>query len=168
MKPEGLDLIKEYRAHRERYLPMRDHTEAVPQRDEYGDVNIGWNAGLLGPDRPYFVECWAAYGITMLTIFVSSKGIGGKTPDELTRWFLDTGYFSFADGGYQTAEIGRFTDSVGEEFFSVNIAAGVDGEAAKIRGARIFPWRILNDYNRANEEGARGGSPAGCNSEERT
>ena len=57
MKLEGLDLIKEVRANRERYLPMIDHTEEVPRRNEYGDVNIGWNAGLLEPNRPYFVEC---------------------------------------------------------------------------------------------------------------
>ncbi len=52
MKFEGLDLIKEVRANPERYLPMVDHTEEVPRRNEYGDVNIGWNAGLLEESRP--------------------------------------------------------------------------------------------------------------------
>ena len=41
MKLEGLDLIKEVRANPDRYLPMVDHTEKVPRRNEYGDVNIG-------------------------------------------------------------------------------------------------------------------------------
>ena len=152
MKLEGLDLIKEVRANRERYLPMNDHKEQVPHRNECGDVNIGWNAGLLEPNRPYFVECWAADGITMLTIFVSTKGIEDKTPDELTRWFLDIGYFTFTDGRYQTAEIGTFTNPAGEEFFSINIAVGVEDEPAMIDGAPIYSWKILNEYNQADNQ----------------
>jgi hypothetical protein len=151
MKLEGLDLIKEVRANPDRYLPMVDHTEEVPHRNEYGDVNIGWNAGLLESNRPYFVECWAADGITMLTIFVSTKGIEQKTPDELTRWFLDIGYFSFTDGGYQTAEIGTFTNPEGAEFFSINIAVGVGDNPALIDGAPIYPWKTLNEYNRTEK-----------------
>ena len=52
----GLELIKAYRANPDHYLPMIDHREEVPGRNEYGEVNIGWNAGLLDATRPYFVE----------------------------------------------------------------------------------------------------------------
>jgi hypothetical protein len=86
----------------------------------------------------------------MLTIFVSTKGIEQKMPDELTRWFLDIGYFSFTDGGYQTAEVGTFKNPAGEEFFSVNIAVGVGDEPAWIDGAPIYPWEVLNEYNRTD------------------
>jgi len=148
MELTGLNLVKDYRAHPEKYLPMIDHTEHVPRRNEYGDVNIGWNAGLLEENRPYFVECWAADGITMLTIFISTRGIEDKTPDELTKWFLDIGYFSFVDGGYQTAEIGTFTNPEGNTFFSINIAVGVEDEPARIEGAQIYPWSVLNSFNK--------------------
>ena len=155
MNPEGLDLIKEVRANPGKYLPMYDHTEEVPRRNQFGDVNIGWNAGLLEPDRPYFAECWAADGVTMLTLFVSKKGIEQSTPDELTMRFLDVGYFSFPQGGYQTAEIWKFTNPKGEEFFSVNIAVGAEDGPALIEGAVIYPWKILNEYNRMTNAGQR-------------
>ena len=77
----GLELVKACREHPERYYPMRDHTEQVSRRDKFGDSNIGWYAGLLDENRPFFAECWASDGITMLTIFVSVKGIEDRTPD---------------------------------------------------------------------------------------
>ena len=93
----------------------------------------------------------------MLTIFVSAKGIEQKTPDELTRWFLDVGYFSFTDGGYQTAEVATFTNSAGESFFSINFVIGVEDEPARIDGASILPWEILNECNRtAAKSGVNG------------
>lgn len=94
MKLEGLELIKELRLHPENYLPAVDHTEEVPAVNEYGERNIGWNAGLLEENRPFFVENWCADGITMLTIYVSKRGIEDKTPEELMQWFQDIGYLS--------------------------------------------------------------------------
>ncbi len=132
---------------------MNDHTEQVPFRNDFGDVNIGWNAGLPDENRPYFVECWAADGITMLTIFVSTIEIEDRTPDELTGRILETGYFRFADEGYQTAETMTFTNPEGNTFFSLNIAAGVGDGPALIDGAQIYPWSALNEYNRAASEG---------------
>ena len=58
---------------------------------------------------------------------------------------------SFTDGGYQTAEIGTFTNPEGAEFFSINIAVGVEDNPALIDGAPIYPWKVLNEYNRTEK-----------------
>lgn len=144
----GLELIKAYRANPGHFLPMIDHREEVPGRNKYGEVNIGWNAGLLEENRPYFAECWAADHITTLTIYVSAKGIEDKTAEELDRWFQDIGYFRYRDAGYAPAYVMSFKRPDGNEFFMISVTVGIDDEPARIDGAPIIPWRVLNEYNR--------------------
>ena len=157
MELSGLELIKAYRSDPEKYLPMPDRTGVTPRVNEYGEVNIGWNAGLLGVNRPYFVECWAVDGITMLTFYFSSDGIENKPHKELLQMLLDTGYFRFrnnAAGGY---EFSSNNDPQGNKYFSCNVAVGVDEDPPLIEGAPIFPWSVLNRYNKSEE----GPVPAG-------
>ena len=71
----ALDNLMEYRNNPEKYLPLIDHdSKFFPSREETDDVNIGWDCGFIGK-RPYFLECWATDGITMITIFLSTTGI---------------------------------------------------------------------------------------------
>lgn len=65
MKPAAF--LAQYRSHPEGRYPMCSHQfQVFPQRNEFGDVNIGWNCGMLDGTRPYFLECWATEGITVL------------------------------------------------------------------------------------------------------
>ena len=148
MKLSGLELIKAYRENPDNYLPMIDHKEEVPRRNEYGEVNIGWNAGLLEENRPYFAECWSADQITTLTIYVSSKGIREKTAEELDRWFQDIGYYRYKDADYGPAYVMPFENPDGNEFFMISVTVGIDDEPARITGAPVIPWSVLNEYNR--------------------
>ena len=144
----GLELIKSYRTNPDRYLPMLDHTEEVPGRNEYGEVNIGWNAGLLEENRPYFAECWAVDQMTMLTINVSAKGIEEKTAEEIDQWFQNIGYYSYRGDKRYPATIRKEKYPNGEEFFIINLLVGAEDEPALIDGAPILPWSVLNKYNR--------------------
>lgn len=144
----GLELIKDYRRNPDRYLPMLVPTEEMPGRNEYGEVNIGWNAGLLEENRPYFVECWAVDQMTMLTISVSAKGIEEKTAEEIDRWFQDIGYYRYRGDKRYPARITKEKYPNGEEFFIINLLVGGEEEPAQIDGAPIFPWSVLNKYNR--------------------
>ena len=144
----GLELIKAYRADPDRYLPMIDHKEQMPGRNEYGEVNIGWNAGLLEENRPYFAECWAVDQMTMLTICVSARGIEDKTPEEIDLWFQDAGYYSYRGEKKYPAKVRREKYPNGDEFFIVNLLVGEEGEPALIDGAPVIPWSVLNEYNR--------------------
>ena len=146
---KGLDLVKAYRNHPERFLPMQDHPEQVPAKYEYEyftDHNIGWYAGLLEENRPFFAECWASEGITMLTIFVSTIGIEDKSAAELADWFQSIGYYKAMDASRLPRTL-KYKDKSGNEFFSINILVGVNEEPAVIEGGTILPWRILNEYN---------------------
>ena len=78
---DRIAFLNEYLQHSDRYLPMIDHAwQIFPQRSEYGEVNIGWDAGLIAEKRPYFCECWAeGYTVLrftpwiMITVLVSSR-----------------------------------------------------------------------------------------------
>ena len=142
----GLEMIKAYREHPEKYLPFVDRTGQTPKQNEYGEYNIGWNAGLLEENRPFFAECWAVDQITMLTIYVSAKGIDRESPKELVRRFEDIGYFRFKDEK-DGATVRTFHNADGDEFFSINIGVGVEDEPGRIEGAPIYPWKKLNEYN---------------------
>lgn len=147
MKLSGLELIKAYREHPERFLPMVDKTEQTPAKNEYDEINIGWNAGMLDEKRPYFAECWAAYRITMLTLYVSTKGIEDMSSEALEQWFQDIGYYH-ARNDANHGEVLTFKNKKGEEFYSINIVVGTEDEPARITGAPILSWSILNEYNR--------------------
>ena len=131
----GMDLIRAYDKHPENFLPMNKPANEVPPRNEYGEVNIGWYAGLLDENRPFFAECWAVDGMTLLTMFVSTLGIENETPEELEQRFLDRGY----------PEVRKFAAD-GNEFYSINVTVGVDDEPAVIEGASIFSWNVYNKY----------------------
>ena len=152
MKLEGLALIKDYRKNPDKYLPAIDHTEEVPAVNEYGERNIGWYAGLLEENRIFFAENWCVDHITMLTIFVSTKGIKDKTEEELIQWFQDIGYISFRNGNEPAIGVNTFKTKSGDEFYSINITVGIDDEPAQIDGAPVYGWAVLNEYNRRKKQ----------------
>ena len=148
MKLHGIKLIKEYRNNPEKFFPLNYTAEQMPDRNEYGEVNIGWWAGLLDEKRPFFAECWAIDGITMLTITVSTEGIEDKTAEELDAWFREAGYYKQRSPGTNIPMTDKYTAKDGNEYFVMNLTVGVEDEPAKIDGGWIKPWSILNEYNR--------------------
>lgn len=151
MNLHGLKLIEAYKNHPEDYLPMYYPTGQTPNRNEY-DVNIGWWAGLLDEKRPFFAECWAAEGITMLTIFVSTEGIEDMTAEELDKWFQDAGYYKQRDPGHNIPRVDKFIKKDGREYFAINLTVGVEDEPALIDGGWINAWGSLNEYNQKADE----------------
>lgn len=90
----GIDVLKACDRSGSDLLPIvADARREMPSRNEYGEVNIGWNAGVMDGNRPYFAECWATDGITMLTVFISTKGIEDMPHAEIAQKFADTGYY---------------------------------------------------------------------------
>ena len=152
MMLSGLELIKSYRMDPDRYLPILDRREEVPGRNEYGEVNIGWYAGLLEENRPFFAECWAVDRMTMLTICVSARGIEEKTAEEMDRWFQDAGYYSYRGEKQFPARVNKVKYPNGEEFFIINLLIGSEDDPALVDGAQIIPWSVLNEYNRETPE----------------
>ena len=141
----GMDLIRAYDKHPENFLPMNKPDNEVPPRNEYDETNIGWYAGLLDEKRPFFAECWAVDGITVLTMFVSTLGIENETPEELEQRFLDRGYYRKREGADRAPAVRKFSAD-GNEFYSINVTVGVDDEPAVIEGAYILSWNTYNKY----------------------
>lgn len=148
MDIHGIKLIEEYRSNPDKFYPMYYVTNQMPERNEYDEVNIGWWAGLLDEKRPFFAECWAVDGITMLTIVVSTEGIEDMTAEELDRLFQDAGYYKQRDPGHNLPNVQTFISKEGHKFFSINLAVGVEEEPSMIDGGWIESWDNLNKYNR--------------------
>ena len=143
------ECLEEYRRNRGKYLPMVDHEKRYfPPESEFGDVNFGWDCGFIG-DRPYFLECWSPRGMTMLTVFVSTDGIGEYTGRDLERLLIEEGGIYAKAGGYMSTDrIPKYRDGSGNEFFSSNIVVGIgDGPAVISGGGALSPFRTLNRMN---------------------
>ena len=149
-----LAFLKEIREDPGRYLPITEKAWNIfPKKDcgtEWYDdpeYNIGWDAGLLEGNRPYFLECWATCGITMLTYFVSSAGMKRAGKKKLIRLLEDAGLLKILDPHNPRTSVMEFTEESGNSFYSVNIVAG-DEEHIYTDGGCFFPYEPLNEFNR--------------------
>ena len=136
------------------FLPMVDHAWKVFPKEDLGtewyddkEVNIGWDAGLVKGNRPYFLECWASCGITMLTYFVSTEGMEDAGTEELLKLLTDAGLFRLLNPEKPGTSVMKFEDGSGRVFFSINVVVG-DEEEVYIEGGKIYPFEPLNEYNR--------------------
>ena len=147
MTLDGIRFLQEYLAKPEKFLPLVDHAWKVfPKRSEFGDVNIGWNAGLIENNRPYFCECWAE-GFTMLTYFISAKGIEDYSVEQMEAMLHKAGIVWFKQPQKDKIAVQPFTDSTGNAFFSVNLVVG-DDEATYTEDGIIYSFNSLNDFNK--------------------
>ena len=146
-KINSVDFILAYRKNPERWYPLIDHADSIfPPKTEDGDHNIGWYASTIDGVRPFFVECWAMDGITMLTIYVSTKDFEGKTATELTEIFRRIGYLRITNNEYQPKAV-IVTDDHQNTFYALNILVG-DEDAVYIQGGNITGFDSLNFLNK--------------------
>lgn len=148
-----IKMLSMFRLNPEKFLPVVDHAWKVFPDVDYGtewyddkEVNIGWNTGLLGADRPYFMEAWASNGVTMLTYFVSAEGIENATTGDLVKMLTDAHLFCLLDPENPRTSVMKFEDDHGNVFFSINVTAGTEDDLY-VEGARTYPYGPLNEYN---------------------
>ncbi len=156
---EKIGFLEEYRMHPEKYLPLADHAWKQFEKVDYGEewyddpwYNLGWDAGLLEGKRPYFMLCWATCGITMLTYFVSVKGIEEDGEKELLKMLEEERLVKVLDPEHPRTTAVKVNDGHGNEFFSVNIVCG-DEHGTYIKGGTIYAYRFLNAFNREEKDG---------------
>ena len=137
-----------------KFLPIVDHAWKVFPKENTGtewyddpEYNLGWDAGLVDGNRPYFAECWATNGITMLTYFVSAVGMEDAKTEDLIRLLTDARLFRLYDPEHPRTGVMKFEDKSGNLFFSVNITVGVEDETY-LDGGIIYPFEPLNAHNR--------------------
>ena len=151
-----IDLLKQIRLNPDMFLPIVDHAWKVfPKEDrgkdgkDYPVINMGWDVGLIDGNRPYFLECWAQGGITMLTYFISAQGIGNASKEDLLNMLTGAGLFRFRDPASPRGAVMKFEDGSGKVFYSINITVGIEDETY-IDGGKIYPYAQLNEYNSGN------------------
>ena len=152
---KGLEVLKKFKTGESGWLPLIDYAYSViPPKNEYGEVNIGWNAGILENKRLFFSVCWATDGITMLTMYLSAKGIEDYTGPQIEKLFVDLGYYKPKPGHECNSSGGllKFSDKNGNKFFSFNVVVGVEDEPAEIEGGNIYSLSLLNEHNSGNKE----------------
>lgn len=156
---EKIRFLKEYRAHPEKYFPLIDHAWKCFAEKDTGEnpwddpeYNIGWNAGVIGGNRPFFLECWATCGITMLTYFVSVKGIEEYGETELLKMLEEEWLVKVLDPEHPRTTAVKVNDDHGNEFFSVNIVCG-DEKGTYIKGGSIYAYKFLNAFNGEEKDG---------------
>ena len=143
---EKISFLDEYKMNPDKYLPLIDRAwDVFPERTELGDVNIGWNVGIVEGNRPFFGECWAD-GVTVMTYFISTIGIEDHTVEQLEKMLADAGIIWHVGGRKYDTDVMRHVDGNGNEFYSINFIVG-DDDDTYIDGGIIYPFSILNEYN---------------------
>ena len=155
---EKIRFLEEYREHPENYLPLTGNAWKQVEKVDYGEnwyddpwYNLGWDAGLLEGNRPYYMMCWATCGITILTYFISTEGIGEYGVPELLAMLEKAGLVKVLDPSSPRTSVRTFKEDGGKAFFSVNITVG-DEEGTYVSGGTMYPFAPLNRYNRNREK----------------
>lgn len=92
----------------------------MPLKDDDAQRDIGWAEGMLADGRPYRLECWAQYQITMITVFISVLGLEDYQQDDFVRLLEEGGLYRCLEDRQVSAF--EFTDSAGNVFWSINAA----------------------------------------------
>ena len=95
-------------------------------------------------------SCWATGGITMLTYFVSTRGIENAAAEELIKQLSDEGLFRLRNPEKPKASVLKYEDESGNEFFSINIPVGTEDETW-LDGGRMYPYAFLNHTTAGRE-----------------
>ena len=144
---EKLAFLDEYKNNRDKYLPLIDHAWKIfPDRTDLGDVNVGWSVGLIDGNRPYFGECWAQ-GITVLTYFISTKGIEDYSVEDIEKMLADNNIVCYVGERKYPTSVKKFKDGNQTEFYSINILV-CDDDGTYIDGGIIYSFNRLNEYNK--------------------
>ena len=143
-KLTGIEFLKEYRAHPEKYLPLinRQYKHFEEWEDEI-TRNLSWGAGVGHNNRPYFAERYDVFFSSLATIFISTEGLE-DWDTEFTEQFLLLFWQWGLISGYTPKEnptiVTRVTDGNGNEFFSVNMVLGTLDEHGDYHC--FIPWNV--------------------------
>jgi hypothetical protein len=99
-------------------------------------IDLGWSEGLFSDGRPYRVECWAEYQVTMLTFFCSTAGMENYSDLMFQELLSKEKLVQFASANPHVSAM-SFTDASGNEMWSVNVAIGIEDELHAIDSTNL-------------------------------
>lgn len=106
-------------------------------------LDIGWAEGKLKDGRPYRAECWAEDGMTSVALFLSTIGLESSTDADFAALLETEGLVQFT-GERRYVAAAPFTDSSGNEMWSVNVVVGDDEETFVIDQLQLrkYPLQV--------------------------
>jgi hypothetical protein len=122
--------------------PIPDRSDQSPQfvRDEDGCLDIGWCDGVMTDGRPFRAEMWAQEGVSMLTIFFSTKDLSDLDDARILNLVVDEGLVAFRTRADAFCEARRFINHAGQELWSVGIVVGDDENSFLTGSVPTFPY----------------------------
>ncbi len=113
-----------------------NQTQNFVKSEENPAIDLGWNEGLLSDGRPYRVECWAEYQITMLTFFFSTTGMENYSDLMFKELLGKEKLVQYAAANPHVSAM-LFTDPSGNEMWSVNVVIGIEDELHAIDSTNL-------------------------------
>ena len=148
---EAIGFLKEYLEHPDQYLPMCDQVwEHFDNSDRPGRL-VGWNAGVIDGNRPFFYYASATDTFVTYVIFISTEGLSGWSRKELVPFLCNAGLLDTF--GSNKEEVAPMTFEIegrnGNRFLSINFLG--DGDLHAYEGGYFLPFEALNDFNSTRE-----------------
>ena len=114
-----------------RPFPKPDRSDFAPNFEKTAEndvLDLGWAEGQLSDGRPFRVESWCQDQMTMLTYFMSTKGLK-HADDEFFRGLLvSEGLICFTESGQRHVSASKIKDASGNKMWSVNVVIGDEEE----------------------------------------
>lgn len=102
----------------------KPNLDLTPEKDY---VDVGWSAGRLSDGRPFRVEYWYWEEVSILTYFMSTKGIENATESHFKELLVDEGLLTFTSRD-PVIKSKKIRDASGNEMWSINVAVGDQDE----------------------------------------
>lgn len=114
--------------------PVFDRTDWKPQKhkkDRDDHIDVYQSENVFSDGRPYREECWAAYQMTFLSYYFSTKDIENYTTNELKNYLISQQVIEFDDDkfhywGFQGENLScrKITDKNENEFWECTVIIG--------------------------------------------
>ena len=143
----ALNFLREYLAHPDQYLPMCDQVWEIFDENDFPDRLVGWNAGVIDGNRPFFYYASATDKLVDYVIFISADGISDISNKALVPYLCKEGLLDTFGPQKEEAPLWTFRikSKSGKDFLSINVAG--EGDLHAKEGGYYLPFEALNKFN---------------------
>ncbi len=144
---EAIGFLKKYIMHPDRYLPMCDQVWEIFNEDEFPGHLVGWNAGVIDGNRPFFYYASAIDKLINYVIFISADDIPDTSNKALVPYLCKEGLLDTLGPKKEEAPLWTFIikSKSGKEFLSINLTG--EGDLRAYEGGYFLPFEGLNEFN---------------------
>ena len=101
--------------------------------------------------RPFFCDCWAEDGLTLLDYFIARKGLEKADFGELFEYLKNRESLVLSEE-YPYDHLGSVVEKDGVEYIKFQILVGDEDNTYLCSGGRIFSYSKLTQYRESIKE----------------